>query len=495
MLADDNVKSIMLDIDSPGGSSEGVMEAGQEIFAGRGIKPIYAIANNMAGSAALWLGSQATQLFTSPSGSVGSIGVFTVHKDTTVRDQQQGDKYTYVSAGKFKTEGHAHLPLTDEGKQYRQEIVDELYTDFVSAVATGRGVDAETVEANYGQGRMLTAKKALEVGLVDGIMEFDAVQASATTRAVAPTRVGILVPAAVAIAMGVEDYDENKVAMVMPATAYGQDGLYQLEVADWEHSDPGTGNPPARREQETEKTDPAIKGGWRRGDEPLDPNAPGAPKPGATANGGSMTDEQLAALKAKLGLKADATDDELLTAVEVLTQESATLKSAVELSSEEAQLKEKFPHWYADHVKRIEAERDTNAASFVASVSKVKKMVGDKMVETSFGLSALASDTIEETHKKFAMGVANVADFENVVKTLVNGGTVDYGEHGSTQAPEPPAGINVSTAEGVANVRAQFAAKVAEIQANDNLDYGAAIGEAAKRNPELAAAYRAAAPA
>jgi ClpP class serine protease len=103
-LADDKVTSIMLDIDSPGGSTDLIPEMAAQIRQARKQKPIVAMANTAAASAAYWLGSQASEFVVSPSGKVGSIGVFAAHTDVSEAEAKAGVKTTLISAGKFKTE-------------------------------------------------------------------------------------------------------------------------------------------------------------------------------------------------------------------------------------------------------------------------------------------------------------------------------------------------------------------------------------------------------
>jgi signal peptide peptidase SppA len=158
-VADDGVSAIVLDIESPGGSSDLIPELATEMRQARGTKPIVAVANTRAASAAYWLGSQADEFVVSPSGDVGSIGVFATHNDISKMQQDLGVKTTLISAGQFKTEGNPFEPLTEEAVQAIQERVDEMYGMFVSDVAKGRNVGVDTVRSDFGQGRMLSAQK------------------------------------------------------------------------------------------------------------------------------------------------------------------------------------------------------------------------------------------------------------------------------------------------------------------------------------------------
>ena len=80
-LNDDTVSQILIDIDSPGGSVYGVAELADEIIAARKQKPVIAIANSLAASAAYWIGCSAAEFYVTPGGEVGSIGVWQAHFD------------------------------------------------------------------------------------------------------------------------------------------------------------------------------------------------------------------------------------------------------------------------------------------------------------------------------------------------------------------------------------------------------------------------------
>lgn len=172
-IASPDVTAILLNIDSPGGSTGQIPEMAAEILASRGQKPIVAQANGWAASAAYWLAAAADEIVITPSGEVGSIGVYTVHDDISAAQEKLGVKTTLVSAGKYKTEGNPFEPLSDEARADMQQGVDAMYEMFVASVAKGRGVTAKTVLADFGQGRMLQPTKAVEVGMADRVATFD----------------------------------------------------------------------------------------------------------------------------------------------------------------------------------------------------------------------------------------------------------------------------------------------------------------------------------
>lgn len=172
-LADDKVTSIMLDIDSPGGSTDLIPEMAAQIRQARKQKPIVAMANTSAASAAYWLGSQASEFVVSPSGSVGSIGVFAAHQDVSEAAAKAGVKTTLVSAGKFKTELSPYTPLSEDAKAEIQSKVDKFHSMFVQDVARGRATTVDAVREGFGQGRMVTARDAVKAGMVDRVDTFD----------------------------------------------------------------------------------------------------------------------------------------------------------------------------------------------------------------------------------------------------------------------------------------------------------------------------------
>jgi signal peptide peptidase SppA len=172
-LADDTVGQILIDIDSPGGSVYGVAELADEIQSARTQKPVVAVANSLAASAAYWIGCSASEFYVTPGGEVGSIGVWQAHQDYSKALEESGVKTTLISAGKFKVEGNPYSPLDDEAQSFMQSRVDDYYAAFTKAVARGRGVPIAQVRDGMGQGRVLGADAALAQNMVDGIATFD----------------------------------------------------------------------------------------------------------------------------------------------------------------------------------------------------------------------------------------------------------------------------------------------------------------------------------
>ena len=169
MAANPQVASIVLDVSSPGGSVAGVQEVGAKVREAAKQKPVIAVANAMAASAAYWIASQASEIVVTPSGQVGSIGVLMMHQDISRAADAEGITTTFIHAGKFKVEGNEFEPLESEARATLQAMVDSYYSDFVTAVAKGRGVGVADVREGFGQGRMVRAKQAVEARMADRV--------------------------------------------------------------------------------------------------------------------------------------------------------------------------------------------------------------------------------------------------------------------------------------------------------------------------------------
>jgi signal peptide peptidase SppA len=193
-LADSDVNTIVLDVDSPGGNVAGLTEFTHEILAARAQKPIIASARYTMASAAYGLASAATQIVASPSATLGGIGVLNIHNDLSKALEQRGIKRTYIAAGKYKAEGNEAEPLSAEAGEARKATAEEAYGTLTADIARGRGVPVDTVRNGYGEGRTVSAKKALALGMIDKIETIHDTLARVKTAAPAAGGRAALVP-------------------------------------------------------------------------------------------------------------------------------------------------------------------------------------------------------------------------------------------------------------------------------------------------------------
>lgn len=207
-LADDTIDAIVFDIDSPGGSVDGIPELADEIFQSRGKKPMLAVANTMMASAAYWLGSQADRIHASPSAAVGSIGVVAVHEDHSARLEKAGVKPSFITSSIHKAEGNHAQPLSKDARDYVQGQVDYFGELFHEAVARGRSTDAETVAKDYGKGRVYNVAQATDVGMVDDVMTLEGTIAEAAALTDLPDEVSLAATATLEV-FGTEPFGDR----------------------------------------------------------------------------------------------------------------------------------------------------------------------------------------------------------------------------------------------------------------------------------------------
>jgi capsid assembly protease len=160
-----DVNAVLLQIDSPGGSVLGVNEAASQVFAARNQgKPIVALAEGMAASAAYLVGSQADEFYATEGAIVGSIGVV-MRIDSDERQKlNEGIDPVIIKTGKFKAVGNG--PVTDEQKAHLQETVNDYFSKFQMAVSRARPM-ANMDEVSTGE--VWVGAKAQGKGLIDGI--------------------------------------------------------------------------------------------------------------------------------------------------------------------------------------------------------------------------------------------------------------------------------------------------------------------------------------
>lgn len=168
--SDPKVGAIVLDTRSPGGLVWGCAECGDAIYEARGSKPVVAVANPYAFSAAYWLATQASAFYATTSGEVGSVGVRSGHTDMSGFEDKIGMKTTLIASSPDKIAGHPYAPLSDEDRADLQQGVDESNARFAAAIARGRGIKAGEVAGIHGTGKTFSAPRAHANGAIDGVM-------------------------------------------------------------------------------------------------------------------------------------------------------------------------------------------------------------------------------------------------------------------------------------------------------------------------------------
>lgn len=165
------VSALLLDIDSPGGEAGGVFDLVDQIRALGQVKPIWAVANDSACSAAYAIGSAAQRLYVSRTGCLGSIGVIAMHVDQSLRDAQQGLRFTTVFAGERKNDLNPHEPISDAALVQLKTEVNRLYDLFIETVAVNRQLSTEAVRQT--EAGLFYGQAAVEYGLADQVGTLD----------------------------------------------------------------------------------------------------------------------------------------------------------------------------------------------------------------------------------------------------------------------------------------------------------------------------------
>lgn len=168
-FADPEVRAVLLEIDSSGGEAGGVFDLAQRLrqLAQTSGKPLWAIADEAALSAAYAIACAADRLWLTRTAEVGSIGVVAVHVDESVADAKAGLNYTFLHAGAHKVDGHPHAPLPAPVAADIQADIEQLHTQFISLVAGFRRLTPEAIRDT--EARVYRGEAALQAGLADQI--------------------------------------------------------------------------------------------------------------------------------------------------------------------------------------------------------------------------------------------------------------------------------------------------------------------------------------
>lgn len=174
LMANEEIDTIILDIDSAGGTVAGVATFADMVFQARDEKRIVTHSSSMMMSAAMWIGAASEKILISDNTVVtGSIGVLTTHLDFEIFNIQRGVIPTEIVAGKQKRVASQLKPLTSEGRAVLQGQVDHLMEVFIGDIARFKGVTTQNVSINMADGEVFIGDKAVKAGLVDDIISFD----------------------------------------------------------------------------------------------------------------------------------------------------------------------------------------------------------------------------------------------------------------------------------------------------------------------------------
>lgn len=181
--ADDSVKALVLRIDSGGGSATAAEEVGRELlrFKEQTKKPIVATMGNTVASAAYWIAACASdKIYANATTLTGSIGVYMPYMNTEELFKKIGITSDKIKSGPYKDILTNDRPMTPEEKEILQNIVDEIYDQFVYTVSAGRRMETSKVRA-IADGRIYTGRQAKNIGLVDELGDYyDALAAAGT---------------------------------------------------------------------------------------------------------------------------------------------------------------------------------------------------------------------------------------------------------------------------------------------------------------------------
>lgn len=169
LVNSDEVSAIVLDWDSPGGSTYGVEEFAALVRDARGVKPIISQVNSLMASAAYWVGSAADEIVVTPGGRAGSIGVYSIHEDISQMLAMQGITATVIKEGEHKIASNPFGPLTDEGRAQIESLVKESASAFRGGVAANRSVSKKTVVDQFGDGKVFGAQELVQRGMADRV--------------------------------------------------------------------------------------------------------------------------------------------------------------------------------------------------------------------------------------------------------------------------------------------------------------------------------------
>ena len=179
---DDDVKAIVLRVDSPGGAVAPSQEIHDAVKRIKAKKKVVVSMGSLAASGGYYVSAPADKIFAEPGTLTGSIGVIFMHFNVKGLLEMAHVEETTLKTGKYKDTLSPFRPIQDTDREEIQGISDDVYGQFVHAVAEGRGMKDEEVR-KIAEGRIYTGKRAKELKLVDEMGGLDDAVAAAWTMA------------------------------------------------------------------------------------------------------------------------------------------------------------------------------------------------------------------------------------------------------------------------------------------------------------------------
>ena len=181
------LRALLLDIDSPGGSATGSEVLYRAIQRVAEEKPVYAYVRGMGASGGYYLACAASKVYALPTALVGSIGVIYLRPVLEQLLSKVGVEFSVYKSGEFKDMTGFWRSPTDQESAKFQELINEIFDNFVAVVARGRSLE-ETAVREIATGEIMTAQRGIGLGLVDEIGDFrDALEAVAEAGNCRPT--------------------------------------------------------------------------------------------------------------------------------------------------------------------------------------------------------------------------------------------------------------------------------------------------------------------
>lgn len=164
---DDEIKAVVLRVNSPGGSALASDVIWREVILTKKVKPVVVSMGDVAASGGYYISCAANKIFAQPNTITGSIGVFGLMPNAQkLFNEKLGINYDGVKIGEFSDLGAFYRPLSEKEQTIIQESVDQTYETFITRVAEGRGITKAEVDS-IGQGRVWSGVDALKIKLVD----------------------------------------------------------------------------------------------------------------------------------------------------------------------------------------------------------------------------------------------------------------------------------------------------------------------------------------